>query len=520
MKNTTFFYFRINRKFFSNYKHFILAIILFFCAALTHEIKAQQPMPFLIENNSEYNDDELYIAIVGQDLSNERAHIWVDMKTGNQIPMNPSYNKIQGPEYGGNKGPGGAGMYADCFTKLSEIPNKTVSLAPIQGCRMFVGIKSQLYLYFFGSTGAQVGYASPSHTNPTDPNTGINYEIIELTYNQYGFWGNTSRVDSYNYPMGLELTGNDNFFKSTGELLSHETIQQQFLNSVPSEFINCLDTETGQIFQPTKTADFADGTVGTMPDPGPHKDYMKPYIDAIWAKYENEDLIFAAGDAGVWKGRVVNEQLVMTAISGGFTGRQGIITRRPTTQEAFEGKGVLDNRVNDGTVDLIIQAQVCAALTRHVIDVTTPNVGQQDWSDPSKYYLQSPCNHYAKFWHQQGIRVNQMAYGFAYDDVFDQSSTLHSPSPTQVKVIIGGYYTNPTSTQEVSSATSLYPNPAINIIYINLFNLVDIFDAQGRLVFTGNNPGNQIDVSNLPTGVYYLRGQNDDKFSVTSFIKK
>jgi hypothetical protein len=99
----------------------------------------------------------------------------------------------------------------------------------------------------------------------------------------------------------------------------------------------------------------------------------------------------------------------------------------------------LDKIVSDGTADLMIQAQICAAITRHVIDVKTPNVGQQTFSDPTKYYLESPCNHYAKFWHLKGISVDQKSYGFAYDDVFDQSATLHSPNPTKVKAIIGGY---------------------------------------------------------------------------------
>lgn len=149
---------------------------------LAYQGLSAQSIPFEIENNSALDDSELYIAIVGKDLT-VGAHVWVNLTTGAQVPMDPVYNTIKGPEYGGNKGPGANGMYADCFFKLSDIPNKKVDLVGIQGCRLFIGIKSQLYLYFFGSTGAQQGYAAPSHSNPTDPNTGLNYEIIELTYN-------------------------------------------------------------------------------------------------------------------------------------------------------------------------------------------------------------------------------------------------------------------------------------------------------------------------------------------------
>ena len=418
-------------------------------------LQGQGAMPFYIENNSNYDDDELYIAIVGQDLSEARAHVWVDLSNGTQKPMNPSYNTINGPVIQGNLGPGQDGKYADCFFKLSEIPNNTVQLAPIQGCRMFIAAKEQLYLYFFGSTGASVGYAAPSHSNPTDPNKDIRYEIIELTYNEIGFWGNTSRVDSYNYPIALELASKDGDTIKTGELMSDSATVANFRASVPTEFQGCYDAKTGQIFQPTKTAAFADGTIGTMPIPGPYKDYMQPYIDAIWSKYSSEDLVFHHPEIGTWKGRVnTNQHFVFTCIGGpaGFIGKTGIIPGKPNTQEAFEGKGVLDNAFQaEPRFDLMMQAQVCAALTRHVIKTNVASGTVQNWGNNADFYQESPCNHYAKFWHQKGVRVNQLAYGFAYDDVYEQSSTLHSPKPASVKVIFGGYYVKETTTPAVRS---------------------------------------------------------------------
>ncbi|HEY8399951.1 MAG TPA: beta-1,3-glucanase family protein, partial [Cytophagaceae bacterium] len=423
------------------YPTFLKLVLMVSFVMLLQLTQAQAPLPFVITNNSPFPDNQLYVAIVGEDFSGN--HIWVDCKTSTSNLMHASYNTVQGPVYNGDLGPGGNGMYAACFSKLSEIPNKTVMLPPIQGCRMFISVGQQLYFYFFGANGAVRGYSTPSHTNPNDPNKGIRYEMIEVTYNQLGVWGNTSRVDSYNYPMGLEVYSSNGTVEKTGELKTHAQIGAEFLASVPDEFKGCYDPETGIIMQPTKTKDFADGSIGTMPVPGPYVNYMKPYIDAIWNKYTNEDLLFTTLE-GNWKGRVVNERLEITCTSGAYAGRTGIIERRPTTQEALEGKGVLDKEIGDGTIDLYVQSQICAAITRHVINVTTPNVGMQSWSDPSKYYLESPCNHYAKFWHREDISINKKAYGFAYDDVNDQSSTLHSTNPTKVVVIFGGYASNNT----------------------------------------------------------------------------
>ncbi|MBC7485259.1 MAG: hypothetical protein H7282_00690 [Cytophagaceae bacterium] len=85
-------------------------------------------------------------------------------------------------------------------------------------------------------------------------------------------------------------------------------------------------------FISNKTEAFADFTIGTMPIIGPHVNYMKPYIDAIWTKYTNEDLIFNAGDAGIWKGKVDNQdRLVMYCqnTTGGFVGknREGLVLK-------------------------------------------------------------------------------------------------------------------------------------------------------------------------------------------------
>jgi hypothetical protein len=410
------------------------AVMLF--ALLSNFMYGQGPIPFTISNTSTFNDNELYVAIVGIDYTTGN-HVWVNAKTSQVLPMSPSYNTVTGPTIGGNTGPGQNSKYANCFTKLSEIPNKTFTLPQIAGCRVFIAKGQQLYFYFFGASGAPSGYTSPNPLNATDPNQGILYEIIELTNNQYGFFGNPSRVDSYKYPMGLELFGANGYQKRVGELKKHADIVAAFKANVPSEFQGCVNDATGEITAPSKTPAFADGTGGTSV--GPQANYLKSYIDAIWNKYKNEDLIFYAGDAGVFKGRVIGEQLEMVGQSGGFTGRTGRVQNRPSTQEALEGKGVLDRRLVDGDLDLVIQAQLTAAINRHVVNTTTANPGQQNWYDASKFYQVNPTNHYSKFWHLPGISVDNLAYGFAYDDVADQSPSLHSPQPTKVIAAFGGY---------------------------------------------------------------------------------
>jgi hypothetical protein len=402
-------------------------LLLLLGALLPLSGRAQGSIPFTIANNSPFPDTDLYVAIVGIDGAGN--HVWINAANGQVLPMSSSYNTVTGPTYNGNTGPGQNSKYAACFTRLSSIPNKTFTLPYIAGCRVFISQGQQLYLYFFGSSGAPSGYAAPDFQNPNDPNKGIRYEFIELTNNQYGFFGNTTRVDSYHYPMGLELWGNG-FYKRAGEVKSHADILAAYQAYAPTEFQGLRNATAGTIICPGKSAQFQTG--------GAYVNYFGSYIDAIWNKYVNEDLIFYAGDAGVFKGRISNGRLTVVGQSGAFAGRTGIVARKPTTQEVLEGKGALDNRVGDGDCDLVVQSQLCAAINRHVVS-TAANPGQQNWYNASQYYLTGPANYYARFWHQGGISVDNLSYGFAYDDVNDQSSTLHTPQPTKVVATFGGF---------------------------------------------------------------------------------
>jgi hypothetical protein len=383
---------------------------------------SQTTVPFTLYNNSAYADASVYVAVVG--IINDN-HVWIDARTGTVHLMSASDNTVAGPVIGGNQGPGGNGRYANCFAKLSEIPNKLINIPGIAGCRILISFNSQLYLYFFGASGAPSGYAAPNLANATDPNQGIRYEMIELTNAANGLWANTTRVDSYQYPMGLEVWGNNSFYKKAGELKTHSQILSQWQSQAPAAFAGCYDATNGIIKFPSKTSAFQSG--------GAQANYFGSYIDAIWSKYSSGNLIFNAGDAGTWNGRVSGNVFTFTRTSDGAV---GVISNKPSNTEVMEGSGVM---ANGGQWDKVVQAQICAAINRHAIDLTLANGATQDFATDSKYYVTSPYNWYCKFWHQPDISYNSLTYSFCYDDVFDKSSTINAPSPLRATITIGGY---------------------------------------------------------------------------------
>lgn len=400
-------------------KTFKLLLATVFMVTLLTNAWSQSTVPFTLYNNSTYTDANVYVAVVGIVNGN---HSWIDCKTSQVRTMSVTDNTVQGPVINGDTGPGGNGMYANCFARLSEIPNKTINIPGIAGCRILISFNSQLYLYFFGATG---GYAAPNLANPNDPNTNIRFEMIELTNASNGMWANTTRVDSYQYPMGLEVWGNSGFYKKVGELKTHAQIISQWQSTAPAEFAGCLDATKGIIKFPSKTAAFQTG--------GAQVNYFASYINSIWSKYTSGDLVFSAGDAGTWRGRVSGEVFTFTRASDG---QVATIARKPTNTETMEGSGVL---AAGGQWDKVVQAQICAAINRHAINLNLATGATQDFATASNYYLTNPYNWYCKFWHQNDISYDGLTYAFCYDDVFDKSSTINAPSPTRATITVGGF---------------------------------------------------------------------------------
>ena len=59
--------------------------------------------------------------------------------------------------------------------------------------------------------------------------------------------------------------------------------------------------------------------------------------------------------------------------------------------------------------------------------------------DPSRYYSEEPANMYSAFFHKEAGNLDGYAYGFAYDDNHDQSTTTVDGNCRGVVVGIGAW---------------------------------------------------------------------------------
>ncbi len=389
-------------------------------------------LPFLFDNKSRYADDEIYIAIMANaapDLGYENG-VWVDIKNGTAHPMLFSDNTLDGPE-----GSTGDWKYANCWTKLSDIPDNTISIPRITSGKMFIAFKEPLYLHLHENG----GYAQPDHNNTTDPSRGIRFETIEVNTSGYnngsnGIWVNTSRVDFYQYPMGLEVWGQDvsgvgNTYRKIGELLSHDKILSEWQSTVPEAFQDCyIEHEyerDGIIMQPSKIAAFQTG--------GTYANYFQSYIEEVWEAFRHKKLKSNWHDLGTWEGEVSGDVFTMRQVNGNGT---GTINGIPTTIEVIEASGL----IHEGSEhDKNVQKFFAASFNRGIIDPDSPDGQLQDWGDEPEFYKRPIFNEYAGFFHRPDISYDSDTYAFSYDDVYDLSSTIQATFPEKIRITIGGF---------------------------------------------------------------------------------
>ena len=382
-----------------------------------------------------YADSQLYWVIIGKDWITHE-YVRADA-TGKLVPVSEADNTVPVP--GRDKG------FANYGVSLAQA--KSMTIPPIESARIYMSIGKPVLLQVNRDIAGHTGYAGPDLENSTDPNLNTLFDFGEFNINRQrptsanpGIYVNTSRVDIFGFPLKLRVTGLDGYDATVGETLleTRDELFARFIMETPVEFNGLARAPyaPNRIMAPAHGT-FNDGlnvTTGAQDKPrGENAAYLDAYITDIWNKYRNENLVLKVGEWAAFTGRVGLDDV--------FTFTDGVDTvkiyGKPTTTEVMLGNGVLDDATGTAPAtpkhdkQLQLQAQICAALNRHVAEQPWDR-----WYNAEYFYPASkPANFFTKFWHQHSI--NGLAYGFSYDDVGGHSPSIYTPSPVAVTYTIG-----------------------------------------------------------------------------------
>lgn len=365
-----------------------------------------------------YADSQVYWAIIGKDW-NTGKFVHVDMN-GNLIPMSLGDNG-QLVKNGLN--------YANYFYSLAQ--TKKITIPAINSARLLMSVGSPMYIWVNQDINGNIGYAGANVENPTDPNIDITFDfgefaIIGKDKPYQGIFINTTRVDLFGFPVQLTVTGLDGFKQTVGEPLteSRDELFARFINETPAEFHSLAQAPYAphRIMAPAH-ASFQTG--------GPNVNYLGNYIDSVWEQYRHQNLVLNLNNGWpTFTGHVEGDAFVFTDGLGTYR-----INGKPTTSMAMLGNGFLDD--SSGATGLIrdkqlqLQAQICAALNRHVA-----HLDGSKWYNSAYFFpAGGAANYFTKFWHDHAL--NGLTYGFSYDDVGGYSPSIYTSAPVSVTYTIG-----------------------------------------------------------------------------------
>ena len=114
--------------------------------ALVAYLQVYAIFPMQITNNSQYDDTDIYIGIIGKRL--DGSDIYYNLRSNSAsgvtlADLNESVNTLH--KVDGDWG------YANIFVTLDQIPGNTVYIDRSMACRMFIGFRSPMYLHAFNN---------------------------------------------------------------------------------------------------------------------------------------------------------------------------------------------------------------------------------------------------------------------------------------------------------------------------------------------------------------------------------
>jgi hypothetical protein len=378
-------------------------------AAATGTWNKQTTFNIVNGTHNAYDNAHVYWAIIGKDWTTGKF-VYVNT-AGQLVPMSVNDN--------GALTKNGV-TYTNYFHTIAQAGS--VTIPPINSARLMLSVGGPMYIRVNSDVNGNIGYAGANIENPADPNIDVTFDFMEMAIvPDTGFFGNTTRVDQFGFPVTLRLQGLGGFDQTVGETATRASLFSAWASSVPAQFQGLAQTPYSpyRIIAPAHASFNAGGANVT---------YLDSYIQGLWTKYASQSLVFT-DQQGTFTGKVVGGKFQFTDGQGTYT-----IQRAPTTAEALLGSGVLNDATGQtpGTAgydkQLQIEAQLCAAINRHIVE------DPAHWSTPSYFYV-SPANSYSKFWHDHSL--NGLSYGFAYDDVGGFSSSLHTAAPTVATVTVG-----------------------------------------------------------------------------------
>ncbi|NLU76408.1 glycosyl hydrolase [Streptomyces sp. HNM0575] len=350
--------------------------------------KAAGPLSLKIVNKSgEFDSKSINVYIVGSDGKN-------------QVYVTPE-GEAKTVAAGDNGGDG----FTDYAIPLSG-EETTLKLPEMSG-RIYVACGDKLKIKAVEGGDGKAALAYPAGWVSGDPNFDVLHDCAEFTYKDGAMYCNTTMVDMFSVPMGIQLKGDKD--QKTGFL--KEGGRDQIFKAVKeAKGFGDLVIDDKRVIAPGHG--LGEGKFA--------KDFFDSYVEKVWETYSSKELVVTT-NAGKFTGKVSGDKL-------SFTGPGEVSFSKPSTKDILFCDGELA-APNDGTTGPVA-AIVGAAFNRS----TLASIAQQPSKDTKEFYKGDVVHEYVKAMHE--ATEDGKAYGFAFDDVASFASYIEDGGASELTLTL------------------------------------------------------------------------------------
>ncbi len=340
----------------------------------------------------------LYCVVSGTDLSNGR----------------PAFLQSDGHTVFHPASPSGPGAPVGADIAIPVTGTTSITIPRLGGGRFSFSLDQPLT--FALNPGDPPGIVMPSAANPNDPNSGLAWGFCEFTYDASQIFANTSFVDFAALPIALDLDDGQHVGGLPGgglAALCNGLRSQAAADGAPWDQLIVTDGGGNPLRVLSPNLSGADKFGG----------YFDDYVDRVWAKYANEDLVVDTQYTwGPVSGRVAGDQLVFDGV-GSFT--------KPSTAAIFSCSTAPFTTANDEMGNL--SARLAAGFNRSTL------LDSANQPSTTPYYGEAHTNHYARILHD--VEIGGLGYAFPYDDVHtsggvDVEGKVQSGNPNRLTITV------------------------------------------------------------------------------------
>ncbi|KAH8698687.1 putative glucan endo-1,3-beta-glucosidase precursor [Talaromyces proteolyticus] len=389
---------------------------------------AQLPLA-IVNNLAGASDNQINVYVTGRDSSNN-------------VVMLASDGSFYYPPPGTSNEP--SPISANVAIPLGAQGSTTNLTLPdyISSGRIYLAV-GNLQFFVMNDPNSGTVLVEPSAVNAVDPNSGVNWGFVELTYTaDGGLYANISYVDFVGLILGMSLV------TTNGSVQAALGLQPDAVSTICTKLVSQSSADA----YPWGNLCMGDNSSNYLRVMSPYQyiqngnsdafsDYFTSYIDTVYSTYSGSNTGSSGGNGSIIIDTQSSPGNVSCSSSGDSLTCDGDNRDypKPSAGDIFGcNTGPFAIQTSDNPTHDAVVPRLCAAFNRGTFLI--PGGNFQPGPPATSYYTTSPSNYYSKFVHEN--EVDGKGYAFAYDDVNpageNESGVVSASNPQTLTITVGG----------------------------------------------------------------------------------